>query len=153
MERPALTDLTEEESLFRATVRGFAEERLRPLAAEMDRDGKLRPEIVPWLFELGLMGIEVPESWGGAGATFFMSVLAIEELARVDPSVAVLCDVQNTLVINAVRKFGSAGATGAPARQARRRQRRRVRALRGGIRQRRLRTGVSRRSARRATSR
>jgi alkylation response protein AidB-like acyl-CoA dehydrogenase len=108
MERPALTDLTEEESLFRATVRGFAEERLRPLAAEMDRDGKLKPEIVPWLFELGLMGIEVPESWGGAGATFFMSVLAIEELARVDPSVAVLCDVQNTLVINAVRKFGSA---------------------------------------------
>ncbi len=107
VERPALTDLTEEEALFRATVRGFAEERLRPLAAEMDRDGKLRPEIVPWLFELGLMGIEVPESWGGAGATFFMSVLAIEELARVDPSVAVLCDVQNTLVINAVKKFGS----------------------------------------------
>ena len=107
LERPALTDLTEEESLFRTTVRGFAEERLRPLVAEMDRDGKLKPEIVPWLFELGLMGIEVPESWGGAGATFFMSVLAIEELARVDPSVAVLCDVQNTLVINAVKKFGS----------------------------------------------
>jgi len=108
VERPALTDLSEDESLFRTTVRSFAEERLRPLAAEMDRDGKLRPEIVPWLFELGLMGIEVPESWGGAGATFFMSILAIEELARVDPSVAVLCDVQNTLVINAVKKFGSA---------------------------------------------
>ena len=107
VERPALTDLSEDESLFRTTVRSFAEERLRPLAAEMDRDGKLRPEIVPWLFELGLMGIEVPESWGGAGATFFMSILAIEELARVDPSVAVVCDVQNTLVINAVRKFGN----------------------------------------------
>jgi alkylation response protein AidB-like acyl-CoA dehydrogenase len=107
MERPALTDLTEEESLFRTTVRSFAEERLRPLAAEMDRDGKLKPEVVSWLFDLGLMGIEVPESWGGAGATFFMSILAIEELARVDPSVAVVCDVQNTLVINAVKKFGS----------------------------------------------
>jgi alkylation response protein AidB-like acyl-CoA dehydrogenase len=108
MERPALTTLGEEESLFRATVRSFAEERLRPLAAEMDREAKLHPEVISWLFELGLMGIEIPESWGGAGATFFMSILAIEELARVDPSVAVVCDVQNTLVINAVRKFGSA---------------------------------------------
>jgi len=107
MVRPALTDLSEEERLFRTTVRAFAEERLRPLAAEMDREGKLHPEVVTWLFELGLMGIEVSESWGGAGATFFISVLAIEELARVDPSVAVVCDVQNTLVINAVRKFGN----------------------------------------------
>jgi short/branched chain acyl-CoA dehydrogenase len=88
-------------------VRQFAEERLRPLAAEMDREGKLRPEVIGWLFELGLMGIEVPESWGGAGASFFMSILAIEELARVDASVAVVCDVQNTLVINAVKKFGT----------------------------------------------
>ena len=107
MERPALTTLTEEESLFRATVRAFAEERLRPLAAEMDREGKLRPEVISWLFELGLMGIEIPESWGGAGASFFMSILAIEELARIDPSVAVVCDVQNTLVVNAVKKFGT----------------------------------------------
>ncbi len=107
MERPALSVLSEEEGLFRTTVRSFAEERLRPLAAEMDRDGKLKPEVVSWLFELGLMGIEVPESWGGAGATFFMSILAIEELARVDPSVAVVCDVQNTLVINALKKFGN----------------------------------------------
>jgi butyryl-CoA dehydrogenase/short/branched chain acyl-CoA dehydrogenase len=107
MERPALTRLGEEEDLFRTTVRAFAEERLRPLAAEMDREGKLRPEVISWLFELGLMGIEIPESWGGAGASFFMSILAIEELARVDPSVAVVCDVQNTLVINAVKKYGS----------------------------------------------
>jgi butyryl-CoA dehydrogenase/short/branched chain acyl-CoA dehydrogenase len=106
MDRPALTTLGEEEGLFRATVRAFAEERLRPLAAEMDREGKLRPEVISWLFELGLMGIEIPESWGGAGASFFMSILAIEELARIDPSVAVVCDVQNTLVINAVKKFG-----------------------------------------------
>lgn len=105
--RPALTDLSEEERVFRDTVRAFAEERLRPIAGPMDREGKLRPEVVPWLFELGLMGIEVPEAWGGAGATFFMSILAIEELARVDASVAVVCDVQNTLVISAVRKFGT----------------------------------------------
>ena len=107
MERPALTTLGEDESLFRATVRAFADERLRPLVAEMDREAKLHPEVIAWLFELGLMGIEVPESWGGAGASFFMSILAIEELARVDPSVAVVCDVQNTLVVNAVRKFGT----------------------------------------------
>ena len=108
MERPALTILTEEESLFRTTVRAFAEQRLRPLAAEMDREGKLHPDVIGWLFELGLMGIEAPEAQGGADATFFMSILAIEELARVDPAVAVVCDVQNTLVINAVKKFGSA---------------------------------------------
>jgi alkylation response protein AidB-like acyl-CoA dehydrogenase len=107
MERPALTTLGEAESLFRDTVSAFAQERLRPLAAEMDREGKLRPEVISWLFELGLMGIEIPESWGGAGATFFMSILAIEELARVDPSVAVVCDVQNTLVVSAIKKFGS----------------------------------------------
>src|SRR5512138_2080623 len=107
MERPALTALTEEETLFRATVRSFAEQRLAPLAAEMDREGKLHPEVIGWLFELGLMGIEVPDSWGGAGASFFMSILAIEELARVDASVAVVCDVQNTLVINAIKKWGT----------------------------------------------
>jgi alkylation response protein AidB-like acyl-CoA dehydrogenase len=106
-ERPALTDLTEEERVFRDTVRAFAEERLRPIAGPMDREGKLRVEVVPWLFDLGLMGIEVPEAWGGAGATFFMSILAIEELARVDASVAVVCDVQNTLVVNAFKKFGT----------------------------------------------
>ncbi len=107
MERPALTILTDEENLFRETVRAFADARLRPLAAEMDREAKLHPEVIAWLFELGLMGIEVPEPLGGAGATFFMSILAIEQLARVDASVAVVCDVQNTLVINAVKKFGS----------------------------------------------
>jgi alkylation response protein AidB-like acyl-CoA dehydrogenase len=108
MDRPALTILTEEELQFRATVRAFADARLRPLAAAMDREGKLHPDIIGWLYELGLMGIEVPEPLGGSGATFFMSILAIEELARVDAAVAVVCDVQNTLVINAVKKFGSA---------------------------------------------
>ena len=111
MERSPLTVLSEEEAIFAHAVRAFADERLRPLAVEMDRENKLRPEVVPWLFEMGLMAIEIPESLGGAGASFFMSVLAIEELARVDPSVAVVCDVQNTLVINAIRRWGSAEQT------------------------------------------
>ncbi len=100
-----LTTLSEEEEIFRGVVREFAEERLRPLALEMDRENQLRPEIIPWLFEMGLMGIEIPEEMGGAGANFFMSVLAIEELARVDPAVAVVCDVQNTLFINAIKRW------------------------------------------------
>jgi alkylation response protein AidB-like acyl-CoA dehydrogenase len=107
VERPALTQLSEEEAIFAASVRAFAEERLRPLAAEMDRESALRPEVIPWLFEMGLMAIEIPEALGGAGASFFMSILAIEELARVDPSIAVVCDVQNTLVINAVRRWAA----------------------------------------------
>lgn len=107
IERPALTDLTEEERVFRDSVRSFAEKKLRPIAGPMDREGALRPEVIPSLFEMGLMGIEIPEAQGGAGASFFMSILAIEELARIDPTVAVICDVQNTLVINAVRKFGT----------------------------------------------
>jgi len=108
VERPALTVLSEEEAIFASTVRAFAEEKLRPLAGEMDREGRLRPEVVPWLHEMGLMAIEIPAAQGGAGATFFMSILAIEELARVDPAVAVVCDVQNTLVINAIRRWGAA---------------------------------------------
>ena len=104
----ALTTLSEEEQIFRQVVRDFAEERLRPLAAKMDQEGKLDPQIVPWLFELGLMAIEIPEEHGGAGATFFMSILAIEEIARVDPAVAVVCDVQNTLLINALRHWATA---------------------------------------------
>ena len=99
--------LSEEEEIFRQVVREFAEERLAPVAAKMDQEGKLDAQIIPWLFELGLMAIEIPEEQGGAGASFFMSVLAIEELARVDPSVAVVCDVQNTLFINAVRRWAT----------------------------------------------
>jgi butyryl-CoA dehydrogenase/short/branched chain acyl-CoA dehydrogenase len=113
VERPALTELAEEERVFRDAVRAFAAEKLRPLAGPMDREGKLRPEVIPWLYEMGLMGIEVPEDLGGAGASFFMSILAIEELARVDASVAVVCDVQNTLVIAAIRRWGT------PAQQER----------------------------------
>ncbi len=103
----ALTSLSEEEEIFRGLVRDFAEQRLAPLAAKMDQEGELDSQILPWLFELGLMAIEIPEEYGGAGASFFMSVLAIEEIARVDPAVAVVCDVQNTLFINALRHWAT----------------------------------------------
>jgi butyryl-CoA dehydrogenase/short/branched chain acyl-CoA dehydrogenase len=102
-----LTDLSEDERALRAAVREFAEERVRPLVRKMDEESKIPRELVDACFELGLMGIEIPEAHGGSGATFFMSIVAIEELARVDPSVAVLVDVQNTLVNNAVLRFGS----------------------------------------------
>src|SRR5437762_9140671 len=103
-----LTDLSEEEAMFRAAVRDFAEERVRPLVRRMDEEAKIPRDLVDACFELGVMGIEIPESHGGAGATFFMSILAVEELARVDASVAVLVDVQNTLVNNALLRWGSA---------------------------------------------
>jgi alkylation response protein AidB-like acyl-CoA dehydrogenase len=102
-----LTVLSEEEQIFQQVVRDFAEDRLAPLVSKMDQEGKLDPQIVPWLFELGLMAIEIPEEHGGSSASFFMSILAIEELARIDPSVAVVCDVQNTLFINAVRRWAT----------------------------------------------
>jgi alkylation response protein AidB-like acyl-CoA dehydrogenase len=102
-----LTSLTEEEQMFRDMVRQFAEERIAPLTPDMDRDGKLNPDLVKELFELGLMGIEIPEQYGGAGASFFSALLVVEELSRVDPAVAVIVDVQNTLVNNAILRFGN----------------------------------------------
>jgi short/branched chain acyl-CoA dehydrogenase len=102
-----LTDLDADEQDFRAAVRGFAEERVRPLVRKMDEESRIPRELIDACFELGLMGIEIPDQYGGSGATFFMSIMAIEELARVDPSVAVLVDVQNTLVNNAVLRFGN----------------------------------------------
>jgi len=104
---PALTRLAEDEEIFRASVYEFADKEIRPLAREMDEHAKFSPELIKKLFELGVMSVEIPESFGGAGGTFFHSVLAVESLSRVDPSVGVLCDVQNTLVINAVMKWGS----------------------------------------------
>ncbi|HEY8483520.1 MAG TPA: acyl-CoA dehydrogenase [Longimicrobiales bacterium] len=103
-----LTLLSEEERLFRETVRRFAEDRVRPRVAAMDRAGVMDPELIREIFELGLMGIEVPESFGGAGLSFFASVLAVEELSRVDPSVGVFVDVQNTLVNNGIARYGTA---------------------------------------------
>jgi len=102
-----LTDLSEDEKLFRDTVRGFADERIRPLVSKMDQEAKMPRDLIDACFELGLMGIEIPEQHGGADSTFFMSVLVVEELARVDASVAVLVDVQNTLFNNALLRWGT----------------------------------------------
>ena len=103
----ALTILNEEEELFRQAIREFADREIGPLVEKMDRQGHYEPEIIPMLVDLGVMGIEIPETHGGAGASFFMSILAIEELSRVDASVAVLADVQNTLVANAILRWAS----------------------------------------------
>src|SRR3972149_6906955 len=105
--------LSEEEALFRQTVRDFAERRIRPLVAEMDRDARFAPALIAELFPLGLMGIAVAPAYGGAGSSFFASILAIEEVARVDPAVAVCIDVQNTLVDRALMRWGT------PAQQER----------------------------------
>jgi alkylation response protein AidB-like acyl-CoA dehydrogenase len=102
-----LTILSEEELMFRDAVREFAESEVRPHVEEMDAAGQFRKEIIPKFFELGLMGIEVPEKWGGADATIFLAMLAIEELARVDASAAIYVDVHNTLVNNAILRWAS----------------------------------------------
>jgi butyryl-CoA dehydrogenase/short/branched chain acyl-CoA dehydrogenase len=103
-----LTDLSEDERLFREQVRQFAEEKVRPLVSKMDQEGRIPRELIDACFELGIMGVEIPDEHGGAGADFFVSVLVVEELARVDASLAVLVDVQNTLVNNALLRYGSA---------------------------------------------
>jgi alkylation response protein AidB-like acyl-CoA dehydrogenase len=107
-----LTDLSEEERMFRAQVREFAEERVRPLVRRMDEEARIPRDLIDACFELGIMGVEIPDGLGGAGATFFMSILVVEELARVDASVAVLVDVQNTLVNNALLRWGNAEQQG-----------------------------------------
>lgn len=105
--RPALTQFSEDESAFRDAVRSFAESEIKPYVHEMDAAAKMKPELVAKLFEMGLMGIETPEKFGGAASSFTMACIAIEEIGRIDGSVSVLCDVQNTLVTNAVIKYGS----------------------------------------------
>ena len=102
-----LTILSEEEKLFQASVREFAEAEIKPYVREMDEKQKIRPEIIQKCFELGLMGIEPGEEYGGSGGSFFMACLAIEELARVDPSISVCVDVNNTLTINAFLNYGT----------------------------------------------
>ncbi len=104
---PALTVLSEEESMFRDAVREFAETEVRPHVSAMDEAAQFRPDLIPKFFELGLMGIEVPEQYGGSGGTIFMAALAIEELARVDASAAIYVDVHNTLVNNALLRWGT----------------------------------------------
>jgi alkylation response protein AidB-like acyl-CoA dehydrogenase len=104
----SLTTLTEDERLIRASVREFALAHVRPLVREMDEQARIPRTLIDGLFNLGVMGVEIPESFGGSGGRFFHAVLAVEELSRVDPSVGVLVDVQNTLVINAILRWGSA---------------------------------------------
>ncbi|MGI8498396.1 MAG: acyl-CoA dehydrogenase [Gemmatimonadaceae bacterium] len=104
---PPLTTLSEEESLFRDAVAGFAEEEVRPRVRAMEADQRLDPALIPKAFELGLMGIEVPESYGGGGGTLMMVTLAVEEISRVDASAAILVDVQNTLVNSPLARYGN----------------------------------------------
>jgi alkylation response protein AidB-like acyl-CoA dehydrogenase len=103
---PALTSLSEDERLFRDAIREFAQAEVAPRVSEMDRLEALDPQLIRQLFEIGAMGVEVPEAYGGTGLSFFLAALVVEELSRVDPAVAVLVDVQNTLVINALLRWG-----------------------------------------------
>jgi butyryl-CoA dehydrogenase/short/branched chain acyl-CoA dehydrogenase len=104
---PPLTQLSEEEGLFFTTVRKFAEETIAPKVQTMDSEQQFAAGLVRQLFDLGLMGIEIPEALGGAGGSFFDAVLAIEAISTVDPAVAVLVDVHNTLVVNALRRWAT----------------------------------------------
>jgi len=104
---PALSTLSEDERLFHDSVLDFASQEIRPRVRDMDERAALDKALLTRLFDLGVMGVEIPDAFGGAGATFFHSVLAVEALSRVDPSVGVLVDVQNTLVINALLRWGS----------------------------------------------
>ena len=103
-----LTVLTEEETLFRDSVRAFADAEIAPHARSMDQAGRYDPGLLPKLFEMGLMGIDVQETYGGSGGTFFQACLAVEEISRADAAVGVLVDVQNTLVNNAIERHGTA---------------------------------------------
>ena len=102
-----LTTLTEDEILFRDNIRQFADEKIRPHVKEMDEKGVFEKELIHDFFQLGLMGIEIPEQYGGSGGKFFEAILAVEECSRVDASSGVIVDVQNTLVNNALLRWGN----------------------------------------------
>src|SRR6266700_2070631 len=102
-----LTALSEEEKFFQTTVRKFAREQIRPYVREMDEACAFRKDIIRQFFEMGLMGIEIPEEYGGQGGSFFQAVLAVEELSAVDPSAGVIVDVQNTICNNALMRWGT----------------------------------------------
>src|SRR5206468_10251933 len=99
-----LTVLSDDEQLFRDSCRSFAEERIKPLVHKMDEEAKLDAGIIPQLFELGLMGIHIPQKFDGSAGSFFMSVLAVEEISRIDASFGLFMDVQNTRVNNAIMR-------------------------------------------------
>src|SRR5207253_8936556 len=110
LRRPApapLTSLTEDEVLFRDNIRQFADEKVRPLVKEMDDRGVFDKDLIHDFLQLGLMGIEIPEQYGGGGGKFFEAILAVEELSRVDASAGVVVDVQNTLVNNALLRWAT----------------------------------------------
>src|SRR5437588_10056662 len=100
-----LTTLSEDEILFRDNIRQFADDKVRPLVKEMDEKGVFDHDLIQQFFQLGLMGIEIPEQYGGGGGKFFEAILAVEETSRVDPSAGVIVDVQNTLVNNALLRW------------------------------------------------
>ena len=102
-----LTRLSDEEELFQSTVGQFARERLAPHVRQMDETGVFRKDLLSELFDLGLMAVDVPEDYGGQGGSFFQTILAIEELAKVDPSASVIVDVQNTLCNSALQRWGT----------------------------------------------
>lgn len=102
-----LTALTDDEKMFQATVRKFAREEIRPHVREMDEAGVFRKDIIRQFFDMGLMGIEIPEEYGGQGGSFFQAILAVEELSAVDPSAGVIVDVQNTICNNALLKWAT----------------------------------------------
>src|SRR5438045_3845469 len=104
---PPLTALSADEQLFQSTVRKFAREQIRPYVREMDEAGAFRKDIIRQFFEMGLMGIEIPEEYGGQGGTFFQSILAVEELSAVDPSAGVIVDAQNTICNNALLRWAT----------------------------------------------
>jgi butyryl-CoA dehydrogenase/short/branched chain acyl-CoA dehydrogenase len=103
----ALTQLSEEEQMFQRSVQDFARDRIAPLSRSMDETQQMDPALIAQLFDLGLMGIEIPEQFGGAGGTFFDAILAVEAVSAVDPSVGVMVDVQNTLCINALARWAT----------------------------------------------
>ncbi|QDG50060.1 acyl-CoA dehydrogenase [Persicimonas caeni] len=105
--RPALTELTEDEQIFQEAIASFAQKAVAPKVEEMDHEQQLDQSIIDQCFQLGLSGIEVPEQYGGSGSSFFSAILAVEELAKVDPSVSVFVDVQNTLVNNAILRWAN----------------------------------------------
>jgi alkylation response protein AidB-like acyl-CoA dehydrogenase len=105
--RPPLTVLSDEETMFRDAVAGFAAEEVRPRVQQMERDGKIDPSLITKFFEMGLMGVEVPEALGGADGSLMMVALAVEEISKIDPAAAIIMDVQNTLVNYPIRAYGS----------------------------------------------
>ena len=102
-----LTVLSEEETLFRTVVHDYAATTIAPLVSRMDEEAQYDPALIPGLFDLGVMGVEIPEQYGGPGSSFFIACLAVEEISRVDAAVGVLVDVHNTLVTNALLRWGT----------------------------------------------